>query len=232
MSLGNDFLTLIELLWDIEEFNMWNLQAHSSIAYILDGMYGSERYDETYRYLLKLAQKKNYNEFAWEVSKITLEVYRLDSNVVSADIDYMERVVAAQAKRYSLKQLYVFGFVDEKYVPDWFFELFHSYLKVEEIKRDTMIRDYLIKQCDMSPKRAEKALQKLASQLDILLEFYFFVKNGRFKEVHPVTVKKISAKHLVETTYLSPLGAYNYLIYLRESPEEALEDLRKKLPRK
>lgn len=232
MSLGNDFLTLIEPLWDIEEFDMWDPQAHSSIAYILDGIYGSVRYDETYKYLLELAQKKDYNEFAWEVSKITLEVYRCDTNVVDADIDYMERALAAQAKRYPLKQLYIFGLVDEKYVPDWFFGLFHSYIKVEETKRDTTIKDYLIKQCDMSPQRAENALQKLVSQLDILLEFYFFVKNDRFKEVHPITVKKISAKQLVETTYLSPLGAYNYLIYLRESPKEALDDLRKGLPRK
>lgn len=232
MSLGNDFLALIEPLWDIEQFNMWNPQAHSSIAYVLDRFYGSEKYRETYDHWLFLARKKDYNEFAWEISKATLEAYKMDANVEKADVEYMEKAVAAQFKRYLLKQLYVFGMVPEKYIPNWFFGLFHSYLKVEESKRDIMIKNYLIEHCDMSNQRADNALKKLSSHIDILAEFYFYVKNKRFKEFNPITVKKISAKQLVDSTYLSPVGAYNYLIYLRESPKEALEDLKKGLPRK
>ena len=37
---------------------------------------------------------------------------------------------------------------------------------------------------------------------------------------------------LVEDFSLSPLGAYNYLIYLRENPQNALADLKAGLPRK
>ena len=232
MSLGNDFLALIEPLWDIEQFNMWNPQAHSSIAYVLDHLYGDEQYHEKYEHWLSLARKKDYNEFAWEISKATLEAYKSDEKVEKADVEYMEKAVAAQYKRYSLQQLYVFGLVSEKYIPEWFFGLFHSYLKVEESKRDTLIKNYLLEDCDMSNQRAENALKKLSSHIDILIEFYFYVKNRRFKEFSPITVKKISAKQLVDTTYLSPVGAYNYLIYLRESPKEALEDLKKGLPRK
>lgn len=232
MSLGNDFLTLIEPLWDIEQFNMWNPQAHSSIAYVLDCLYGYEKYRGTYERWLFLARKKDYNEFAWEISKATLEAYKTDAKVGKADVEYMEKAVAAQFKRYPLKQLYVFGLVSEKYIPDWFFGLFHSYFKIEESKRDTTIINYLTEHCDMSNQRAGNALKKLSSHIDILAEFYFYVKNKRFKEFNPITVKKISAKQLVDSTYLSPVGAYNYLIYLRESPEEALEDLRKGLPRK
>ena len=220
MSLGNDFLSLIDALWDIEQFNMWNPQAHSSIAYVMDQFYDSEKYREMYERWMFLARKKDYNEFAWEISKATLEAYKTDTKIERHDVEYMEKAVAAQAKRYPLKQLYAFGLVSEKYIPDWFFGLFHSYLKVEERKRDTTIKAYLIENFDMS------------THIDILAEFYFYVKNKRFKVFNPITVKKISAKQLVGSTYLSPVGAYNYLIYLRESPKEALEDLKKGLPRK
>lgn len=232
MSLGNDFLSLIDELWDIEQFNMWNPQAHSSIAYVMDQFYDSEKYREMYESWMFLTRKKDYNEFAWEISKATLEAYKTDTKIERRDVEYMEKAVAAQAKRYSLKQLYAFGLVSEKYIPDWFFGLFHSYLKVEESKRDTTIKAYLVENCDMSNKRAESTLKKLSTHIDILAEFYFYVKNKRFKEFNPITVKKISAKQLVDSTYLSPVGAYNYLIYLRESPKEALEDLKKGLPRK
>ena len=232
MSLGNDFLALIDVLWDVEQFNMWNPQAHSSIAYVMDSLYNSEKYRDIYEHWMFLARKKDYNEFAWEISKATLEAYKTDAKVEKADVEYMEKAVAAQSKRYPLKQLYAFGLVPDKYIPDWFFGLFHSYLKVEEGKRDTAIKTYLIENCDMSNQRAENALKKLSTHIDILLEFYFYVKNKRFKEFNPITVKRISAKQLVDSTYLSPVGAYNYLIYLRESPQEALEDLKKGLPRK
>ena len=232
MSLKNDFLALIDVLWDIEQFNMWNPQVHSSIAYVMEHFYDSENYADTYEHWMLLARKNDYNEFAWEISKATLEAYRTDAKVEKSDVEYMEKAVAAQFKRYSSKQLCVFGLVSEKYIPDWFFGLFHSYLKVEESKRDIAIKTYLIENCDMSNQRAENALKKLSTHIDILLEFYFYVKNKRFKEFNPITVKKISAKQLVNSTYLSPVGAYNYLIYLRESPKEAMEDLKKGLPKK
>lgn len=232
MSLGNDFLSLIDALWDVEEFNMWNPRAHSSIAYVFDRLYGSEKFSEKYSHWLMLAQTKDYNEFAWEISNATLEAYKADARISGFDVEYMEEVVASQRKLYPLKQLYVFGFVDEKYVPDWFFALFHVYMKAEEAKRDSMIMGYLTKQCDMSDKRAGEALHKLAAHFDILTEFYYFVKNRRFKKVHPITAEGLSAQSLNESTYLSPIGAYNYLIYLREEPEEALADLEQGLPKR
>lgn len=232
MSLGNDFLALLEPLWDIEEFDMWDPQAHYSLAYVLDSLYGSENYSERYKHWLFLAQKKDYNEFSWEILKATLEAYKADTNVAKADVEYMEKAVAAEFTRYPSKQLYIFGLVSEKYIPEWFFGLFHVYIALEENKRDTMVKRHLIEHYNMSDQKAENALKKLSIHLDILSEFYFYVKNQRFKEFDPITVKKISAKQLIESMHLSPLDAYNYLIYLRVSPEKALEDLKNGLPRK
>jgi len=45
-------------------------------------------------------------------------------------------------------------------------------------------------------------------------------------------VQGYSAKQIYDSTYLEVIGAYNYLIYLRRKPKEALENLEKGLPRK
>lgn len=125
-----------------------------------------------------------------------------------------------------------FGILDEDDAPDWFLEIFASYITLEELKRENSIKEYLIKECGMSRKAAQDAFDKLYKHYDLLNEFYFYVKNGRFESYYPSTAEGYSAQQLYETTYLTPIGAYNYLIYLRESPEEALENLEKGLPRK
>ena len=45
-------------------------------------------------------------------------------------------------------------------------------------------------------------------------------------------VEGYSAQDIFEKTYLTEIGAYNYLIYLKEDPEQALKDLKDGLPRK
>ena len=42
--------------------------------------------------------------------------------------------------------------------------------------------------------------------------------------------KGCSAQDIYEKTYLTEIGAYNYLIYLKEDPEQALKDLKNGLP--
>lgn len=45
-------------------------------------------------------------------------------------------------------------------------------------------------------------------------------------------IRGYSAQDIYEKTYLTEIGAYNYLIYLEKNPEQALENLRKGLSRK
>lgn len=232
MSLGNDFLKLINELWDIEQFDMWNPKEHSAIAYLLDQSYSSEAYQGDYIKWLSLAQRKEFNEFAWEISQAIVNACKKDKRIGEEEIEDLEELLDWQHMDYDSKCLSGFGLVKEKYVPEWFFELFHSYIKLEETKRENMVMEYLVKKCSMTEKRARDAYDKLHTQHDILNEFYFYVRNERFVTFSPITVEGISAQQLHKTTYLSPIGAYNYLIYLRESPMKALEDLKRGLPRK
>lgn len=85
----------------------------------------------------------------------------------------------------------------------------------------------------MSEKRAVLAIQKLLKYKDIYDEFVLVTMSGKYvEESLAVSVEGYTAESLNSNYPLSLIGAYNYLIYLRESPREALEDLRKGLPRK
>ncbi len=90
------------------------------------------------------------------------------------------------------------------------------------------------KKFQMNLRTAVQSVIKLQTHEDILAEF----KRGMSKEPfdfeteNPVSAEGYTAKMLFEKYPLSELGAFNYLIYLRESPREALSDLKKGLPRK
>lgn len=110
--------------------------------------------------------------------------------------------------------------------------MFGGYIRLEELKRENTIIEYLQGECLMSSSKAKEVYEKFCEHFDILNEFYFCLKNKRLVTFYPITAKGVSAQQLVESYGLSLFGAYSFLIYLRESPEAALEDLRKGLPRK
>lgn len=90
----------------------------------------------------------------------------------------------------------------------------------------------LIEKYNMSYNRAMKNYWSLYDSPDILLEFYNFILTGKYPEVNGVQVEGYTAERLSKETYLSPIGCYNYLIYLRDNPKQALDDLNKGLPTK
>jgi len=95
-----------------------------------------------------------------------------------------------------------------------------------------IIINYFTQELHESQKRAEEMYIKLEKYPDILEEFLFWINTKDFKKVNPIVIQGYTALTLTQSTYLEPIGAYNYLIYLREKPEEALEYLKKGLPRK
>lgn len=93
------------------------------------------------------------------------------------------------------------------------------------------ITEYLLYHVKMSERRAEKAYEKLNRHSDIHQEFHSFVIEGKYPNI-ATKVAGFTAEVLANNYPLSPLGAYNYLIYLREMPEKALADLKAGLPTK
>ena len=92
-----------------------------------------------------------------------------------------------------------------------------------------ILRSYL--EGSVSPNRLEAKIKELVRYSDIYEEFINYILSGeQFNETVPLEVEGYTAKQLTNETILTPLGAFNYLVYLREEPKEALADLKKKLP--
>lgn len=116
-----------------------------------------------------------------------------------------------------------------KELDKWYAENYRA--KSKEVIRREQIKDYLLSKIGLSEKRADMAILKLARHKDIYLEFADYVNTGIFPN-NGLSIAGYTAEKLNNNYPLSPLGAYNYLIYLREMPEKALSDLKAGLPAK
>ena len=95
------------------------------------------------------------------------------------------------------------------------------------------LMDYLMDNYDMKKQRAEKQYETLRKNINLLMEFKKYVKEGAFmKEKYALAPCGWTAKKLYETYSLSPLGAFNYIQYLCDEPEEALKHLSEGLKNK
>lgn len=94
------------------------------------------------------------------------------------------------------------------------------------------IMEYLLHHMKLSQTRAEKSYEKIARHADIRKEFYQYIMDDEVFVLNPIKIEGFTAHHLATNYPLSALGAYNYLIYLREMPEKALADLKVGLPTK
>lgn len=92
------------------------------------------------------------------------------------------------------------------------------------------ITEYILHRMKLSQTRAEKSYEKIARYTDICKEFYQYIMDDEVFTPNPIKVEGFTAQHLATNYPLSALGAYNYLIYLREMPEKALADLKVGLP--
>ena len=92
------------------------------------------------------------------------------------------------------------------------------------------IAEYILHHMKLSQTRAEKSYEKIARYADIRKEFYQYIMDDEVFTPNPIKVEGFTAQHLATNYPLSALGAYNYLIYLREMPEKELADLKAGLP--
>ena len=103
--------------------------------------------------------------------------------------------------------------------------------KSQAVIRREQVKNYLLSEVKMSEQDASTTMNKLAQYKEIYLEFSEYVSTRKFPRMG-VSVCGYNAATLHRNYSLSPLGAYNYLIYLQEKPEEALANLKKGLPRR
>lgn len=93
--------------------------------------------------------------------------------------------------------------------------------------------DFLQKKYNISESDAEDTWNYLLYDFHVLNEVKYFALNNKFVPKDDCyRVEGYSAQDIYEKTYLTEIGAYNYLIYLEKHPEQALKDLKNGLPRK
>lgn len=93
--------------------------------------------------------------------------------------------------------------------------------------------DFLQKKYDISKSDAEDTWNYLLYDFNVLNEVKYFTLNNKFvPEDDCYKAHGYSAQDIYEKTYLTEIGAYNYLIYLEKHPKQALNDLKNGLPRK
>lgn len=95
---------------------------------------------------------------------------------------------------------------------------------------DIVIIDYLSFSTDYSDRRKQAILNKFHKYGDIFNEFYYYVLREIFED--GVVESGYYASKLVKEFNLSPLDAYNYLIYLREDTQNAIAGLKDGLQKK
>lgn len=100
--------------------------------------------------------------------------------------------------------------------------------------RFEMLKRYIQQKYGYSDERASSVLNQMVSYEDIFDEFFNYACVGKFykRNKTQTQVCGYTAEILHRDYNLSPLEAYNYLIYLRKDPENALADLKAGLPRK
>lgn len=113
---------------------------------------------------------------------------------------------------------------------NYFIRIIDGILQTVNEERKKEIVSYLIGDLHKSEKRADEIYVKLAKYTDILCDFHHFIKTGKYANI--AVSQGFTAGRLARKTEgkLNPLGVYNYLIYLRDEPREAMECLLKGLP--
>lgn len=93
--------------------------------------------------------------------------------------------------------------------------------------------DFLRKKYNISKLDAEDTWNYLLYDFNVLNEVKYFALNNDFVPAkNCCKIRGYSAQDIYEKTYLTEIGAYNYLIYLEKNPEQALKDLKNGLPQK
>lgn len=109
-----------------------------------------------------------------------------------------------------------------------------KYLALGGNTKTEMLCRYIQQKYQYSEKRAYTMVKQIAVHDEIFEEFFNYARVGKFckKDKSQTKICGYTAEILNRDYSLSPLGAYNYLVYLIEDPEHAIADLKAGLPRK
>ena len=109
-----------------------------------------------------------------------------------------------------------------------------NFSATEGNSKEEMLCRYIQQKYGCSEKRSRAMVSRMLPYNDIFEDFFNYACVGKFrkKDESQVEICGYTAEVLNRDFNLSPLGAYNFLVYLKEEPERAIADLKAGLPRK
>lgn len=100
-------------------------------------------------------------------------------------------------------------------------------------KKTPIIMEYLKHEHKYTEQDAAKAVDYLMQAREIAVEFVYYIEHGEFiPERYASNFHGYTAKQLNDKPFLSLLGAFNYMVYLKIKPERALAHIEKGFPRR
>lgn len=95
-------------------------------------------------------------------------------------------------------------------------------------EKKLFIIEHLKAEYGYSEARANKTLNNLLQVKPIVFEYFYFIENGNYvPDKYASVFSGYTAKRLHVETDLTILGAFNYMIYLKRNPNEAISNLEK-----
>jgi hypothetical protein len=83
-----------------------------------------------------------------------------------------------------------------------------------------LIRKYLEEEKKMSPVILERTIAKLERHADIVEEFKLWIETKEYKTDTPLQIEGYTAEMISKlATFMDGVGVYNFMITLRERPE-------------
>lgn len=112
--------------------------------------------------------------------------------------------------------------------------LSQKYLALQGNSKEEMLYRYIQQKFGYSKEKSKTMVDQMSLYTDIFDEFFNYARIGKYckKDKTKTEVCGYTAERLITEYNFSPLGAYNFLVYLKEYPECALKDLAVQLPRK
>lgn len=112
--------------------------------------------------------------------------------------------------------------------------LSRRYLALQGNSKEEMLCRFIQHKFGYSKEKSKTVVDQMSPYADIIDEFFNYARVGKCykKDKTKTEVCGYTAERLITEYNLSPLGAYNFLVYLKEDPECALKDLAAQLPRK
>lgn len=99
--------------------------------------------------------------------------------------------------------------------------------------KEPIIVEYIKSEYGYSDAKVQKALDYLLQVKIIAFEFLYFIENGSYvPDKYASVFSGYTAKRISTETDLTILGAFNYMVFLKRNPKEALSNLEKGLPRR